>query len=292
MKTGALALFLVVLYSAVPAEAQSRQWRDATVANITADSAEGGVAVVPLGGTVVGVPITHHRVFYHIQTEDVTYVLAWVNKSHPLNVTLGGKTRIALHSNGRDAYVLDDAGKEVKLPIARKIARPREAAQEHSQQQSGPRPGTGSELLSSCNHVVNLLDGSLGRAADDPNVSEKLGWCAGYLTAIRDAIMVSGNSLKMATSMGVKLTDPPPSIVEIVLGMEPAPRKTARELAVPLSMICIPQEASSVAQLVRVVVKWLRDHPERLHEQMTILTLEALRDAFPCLAPGNKPDNQ
>jgi hypothetical protein len=293
MKTPALALFLVVLCSAVSAEAQSRQWREATVANITADSADGGVAVLPLGGAVVGIPITRHRVFYHIETDDVTYVLAWVNKRHPLNVTLGGKTKIALDRNGRDARILDDAGKEVKLPIARKIARPTEAVPEHSQQQIRRLPENGNELLVWCGAVDRLSE----RTAADLDVNLKFGWCAGYLGAIRDAIRVSEKSLVMATSMGVKLTDPPPSIVEIILrdaGMEPAPPKTAQELAVPLSMICIPHEAGSPGQLARVVLKWLRDHPERLHEQVTILTLDALKDAFPCQAnaPTKKPDNQ
>jgi hypothetical protein len=123
-----LGLATVVLYFSVAALAEDRQWRDATVTKITAETTDGGVAVLPVGGGLVGVPIKLHKVFYHVETEDVTYVLAWVNKKNPLNVTLQGKTKIALDKNGRDAHILDDAGKDVKLPISLKIAKPKQEA--------------------------------------------------------------------------------------------------------------------------------------------------------------------
>ncbi len=47
---------------------------------------------------------------------------------------------------------------------------------------------------------------------------------------------------------------------------------------------CIPDEAS-VAQLARVVVKWLREHPEKLHELKSFVVIEALKSAFPCPVP-------
>jgi len=33
---------------------------------------------------------------------------------------------------------------------------------------------------------------------------------------------------------------------------------------------------------VRILVKYLKGHPERLHEDPTLLTVDAFRDAFPC----------
>ena len=200
MKTPALALFLVVLCSAVSAEARSRQGGNATVANITAESADEGGAVSK-----------------------------W--------------------------------------------------------------PQNGFELLDWCSHLLRALDSPQDNGLFYAHLLE-LGWCAGYLAAIGDATIVSNLSLKRATSMGVKLTDPPPSMVEIIVGMDPAQRKTAQELAVPLSMICFPDGAGSPGQLTHVVVKWLRDHPERLHEPKTILTLDALGDAFPCQAPASTPDKE
>lgn len=98
--------------------ANNREWKDAEVANITSE--RGGAAVVPVGGALVGVPIT--KTFYWIQTDDTTYVLGPViTKRQSLNVTLYGKTKIAL--DGRNAHIPDDDGKDKKLPIAEKIAR-------------------------------------------------------------------------------------------------------------------------------------------------------------------------
>jgi hypothetical protein len=41
---------------------------------------------------------------------------------HPLNLTVHGTTKIALDANGHDAHILDDGGKDVKVPIAEKVA--------------------------------------------------------------------------------------------------------------------------------------------------------------------------
>ena len=48
-----------------------------------------------------------------------------------------------------------------------------------------------------------------------------------------------------------------------------------------LNTTCIP-EAVTLAQSIRVVHKYLNEHPERLHEHKIILTLDALKEAFPC----------
>jgi hypothetical protein len=44
---------------------------------------------------------------------------------------------------------------------------------------------------------------------------------------------------------------------------------------------CIPIGVST-GQGARVVIKYLRDHPEQLHEDGPILTFNALIAAFPC----------
>lgn len=112
-----LALTFALLWASAVLAAP-RVWKDAKVANITSE--RGGAAVVPIGGALVGVPIT--RTFYWIETEDTTYVLGPViTKRQSLNVTLYGKTKIAL--DGHNAHILDDDGKDKKIPIAQKIAR-------------------------------------------------------------------------------------------------------------------------------------------------------------------------
>jgi Rap1a immunity proteins len=48
-------------------------------------------------------------------------------------------------------------------------------------------------------------------------------------------------------------------------------------------LFCDPTEART-EQLIRVIAKYLRDQPARLHEGGVMLALAALADAFPCPA--------
>ena len=47
------------------------------------------------------------------------------------------------------------------------------------------------------------------------------------------------------------------------------------------SLFCLPNEATYV-QYARIVVKYLRDHPEELHKDDFVLAVKALVVAFPC----------
>jgi hypothetical protein len=110
--------FVFLFLSVSVALAANRQWTDAKVAKITSEN--GGAAAVPIGGAIVGVPIT--KTFYWIETADTVYVLGpAIGKNRLLNVTLYGKTKIAV--DGRIAHILDDDGKDKTLPISEKIAR-------------------------------------------------------------------------------------------------------------------------------------------------------------------------
>ena len=48
--------------------------------------------------------------------------------------------------------------------------------------------------------------------------------------------------------------------------------------------ICIPPEISG-KQLTRIVVKYLREHPERLQNIASLLVFEAFQESFPCRKP-------
>jgi hypothetical protein len=48
--------------------------------------------------------------------------------------------------------------------------------------------------------------------------------------------------------------------------------------------LCLPHD-SNIGQIVRVVVKWLRDHPEKLNQAASVCVFEALGDAFMCKNP-------
>ena len=107
-------LFVAILSSASALAAKEPQWQDATFYKITTSSS--GAFVVPIGGILVGGPITH--TFYWFKTEKIIYVLR-IGAKQP-NLTLNGKTKIAI--KGRKAYILDDDGKKRKYRIAQKIA--------------------------------------------------------------------------------------------------------------------------------------------------------------------------
>jgi len=45
---------------------------------------------------------------------------------------------------------------------------------------------------------------------------------------------------------------------------------------------CIPDSGIPVIQAARIIVKYLKEHPEQLHEDGMGLTVAALKDSFPC----------
>ena len=53
-----------------------------------------------------------------------------------------------------------------------------------------------------------------------------------------------------------------------------------REL--PFRVFCAPENVTPL-QYVKIVVKFLRDHPEQLHRSQQLLTQDALHAAFPCV---------
>ncbi len=125
MRSIALVFFIL---SATPALANTRQWQDAKVTRIASNTEDNGVVVGTVGTTMVGGRVQSESTFYWIETADTTYILSQMfnpmrnwRRPKPLNVTVNGKTKIAV--DGADAHILDDAGKDIKLPIARKIAR-------------------------------------------------------------------------------------------------------------------------------------------------------------------------
>jgi hypothetical protein len=91
----------------------SRDWKPATVAEITSTDDQ---IVKPNGFTI---PTT--RIIYRFETADVSYLVREVIRKNgtPLNVTLHGQTKVAIE--GMHIHILDDAGKDVRLPIVQKV---------------------------------------------------------------------------------------------------------------------------------------------------------------------------
>jgi Rap1a immunity proteins len=51
---------------------------------------------------------------------------------------------------------------------------------------------------------------------------------------------------------------------------------------------CVPHEVIN-GQILRVVVKYIKDHPQKGYVQTVILEMYALKDAFPCSSQSKKP---
>lgn len=103
------------------AAAKQHDWQDGTVTKITSEAPG---ATAPQAEIVFRYRI--NRAYYWIKTSNITYVLenAWSVGFHspkaPLNVTLNGKIKIAIE--GKNAWILDDSGKQIERPIVAKIA--------------------------------------------------------------------------------------------------------------------------------------------------------------------------
>ncbi len=109
-----VGIWFLALAPSAAAKKKALNWQDAVVIKITSE--QRGAAAIPVGGIVAAVPII--KTFYWIETPGLIYV---VGPTHRLDVTLHGKTKVAIE--GRSAHILDDAGKDRKLPIFEKIAR-------------------------------------------------------------------------------------------------------------------------------------------------------------------------
>lgn len=102
---------------------------------------------------------------------------------------------------------------------------------------------TGAELLRACSAVVKQADGL--------KISEEEGvlsvYCLGYVSGFTDSVRL--------TSHFYKPRDP---------------------------KICLPEKGASNEQLIRVVTKWLKDHPENLHGSARLEVMLALENTFTC----------
>lgn len=111
---------------------------------------------------------------------------------------------------------------------------------------------TGSDLLANCSAFVKVLNGD----KSSKESLEKAGYCYGYLVGISD-----GLHLMMGVAMQTKSAKNP-------------------------SLICTPP-GTTVGQHARVLVKYLKDHPEHLHKNSGVLSYVAFTDAFPCPPLGS-----
>ena len=57
-------------------------------------------------------------------------------------------------------------------------------------------------------------------------------------------------------------------------------RFEAKPMALP-KLFCRPENVE-LAQLVRIVLKYIRENPENANQETALLIMKALREAYPC----------
>jgi Rap1a immunity proteins len=112
-------------------------------------------------------------------------------------------------------------------------------------QEAQSQGDTGVNLLHQCNDAMRFVDGSAKGAEIASGVT-----CLGYLSGFLDGYTVTEFIDQSRNNFSS-------------------------------SPMCLP-DGITAEQGVRIVVKWLTDHPERLHESQRILVMTALVQAFPC----------
>jgi hypothetical protein len=112
--------------------------------------------------------------------------------------------------------------------------------------------GDGESLLRKCSVQLRVLDGEKVPSAEVVDAAT----CVGYLWGVHD--------------------------MEFTVQMLEAQQKVK-----VMRHSCVPPNATT-SQMVRVVVKYLRDNPDRLNLPSAILATDAIRSAFPCTSPKDE----
>lgn len=113
--------------------------------------------------------------------------------------------------------------------------------------------GDGNALLRACHQTVAIMDKSEAPIRLDADYFAGAGFGSGYCIGLVRGILNFR--------------------VQIFSELE----------RVGLTPVCIPEQAIPVGFGVRVVLKYLNDHPENLHLDDAFLVVAALANAFPCI---------
>ena len=103
----------------------------------------------------------------------------------------------------------------------------------------------GHELLTRCNTAVDIAE---GRITPTPTNAQDVGYCFGMMQGLRNL------------------------------------NQEYETLLEGKALFCLPRGINN-GQAARVVVKYLKDHPEELHQPAVVLAITAFKDAYPCQSP-------
>jgi len=120
--------------------------------------------------------------------------------------------------------------------------------------------GDGNELLRSCNEALQ-------ENAAGPSSYFLRGYCYGLVRGTMDTGLLYGTFEACETRRNKS---------------QPCSMQNIGSRSRILWPYCPPQNPIPLQQTVRIVVKFLNEHPEKLHEKDSYLTLEAFSAAFPC----------
>jgi hypothetical protein len=116
---------------------------------------------------------------------------------------------------------------------------------------SSVQAGDGGNLLVACQSGVKFWSDLPVNTQD----RERAAYCSGLVNGVMATLIIDGNSLPRAEARIFGICNPNPSDKGKFLKTD---------------------------QSIRVVLKYLEEHPEKLHETDAIHAINALRKAFPC----------
>jgi len=107
----------------------------------------------------------------------------------------------------------------------------------------------GNELLSQCNIAIAIVDDAKG--SSDPTNSAYMGFCFGLMSGVTGLNRYYQNLYDQIEYKGILL-------------------------------FCIPEPGIKTGQAARIAIKYMNEHPERLHENEVVLLVTAFLEAYPC----------
>lgn len=111
---------------------------------------------------------------------------------------------------------------------------------------------TGLDLLKACKNAISVFE---HRASNIDIIEVSMGssFCVGYIRGVSDTTKISYFGI-----MGKN-----------------------GDLVAPFHYFCTPNEVGT-EQEIRIVIKYLENHPEKLNQPMLYIIINALSAAFPC----------
>ena len=104
----------------------------------------------------------------------------------------------------------------------------------------------GNDLLQKCNNVIKIYEDGMEESETTENMLADASFCSGMMQGMTNTIIFFDT------------------------------------FQVTQSIVCLPEDGISNGQAAKVVIKYLKEHPEQLHVADSGLAFLAMMDAFPC----------